>query len=134
MARASAGAAAESDASALSRRPEPTLELDPPTANASAQARALDFVRVEGTKFFAGCDEYKIAGWNTYTLIEQAARLPVGSFEANFSLGGRRQVLDISMPPSTPASTPSEPGPTPSASINRSKSLPACTTSLCSTG
>ena len=66
-----------------------------PTANASAQARALDFVRVEGTKFFAGCDEYKIAGWNTYTLIEQAARLPVGSFEANFSLDGRRQVLDM---------------------------------------
>ena len=86
---------AESDASALLASPNPTLELDPPTANASAQARALDFVRVEGTKFFAGCDEYKIAGWNTYTLIEQAARLPVGSFEANFSLDGRRQVLDM---------------------------------------
>lgn len=86
---------AESDASALLASPNPTLELDPPTANASAQERALDFVRVEGTKFFAGCDEYKIAGWNTYTLIEQAARLPVGSFEANFSLDGRRQVLDM---------------------------------------
>ena len=86
---------AESDASALLASPNPTLKLDPPATNASAPARALDFVRVEGTKFFAGCDEYKIAGWNTYTLIEQAARLPVGSFEADFSLRGRRQVLDM---------------------------------------
>jgi len=41
-----------------------------------------------------GCSEFKVVGWNTYTLIEQAAQLPLGSFDADFSQGaGRRQVI-----------------------------------------
>ena len=95
MARASAAPRGERRVRSP-RVPEPDPRTRPShRERLRPSARALDFVRVEGTKFFAGCDEYKIAGWNTYTLIEQAARLPVGSFEANFSLDGRRQVLDM---------------------------------------
>ena len=43
-----------------------------------------------------GCSEFKVVGWNTYTLIEQAAQLPIGSFDADFSRGnGRRQVIEM---------------------------------------
>ena len=37
------------------------------------------FVRVSGTRFVVGCPptEYKVVGWNTYTLVEQAARVPM---------------------------------------------------------
>jgi mannan endo-1,4-beta-mannosidase len=54
-------------------------------------------VRVRGTRFVVGCPavEYKIVGWNTYTLIEQAARVPVGSFGADFSRRGRAQVIEM---------------------------------------
>ena len=56
-----------------------------------------DFVRVSGTRFLVGCPptEYKIVGWNTYTLIEQAAEVPVGSFSADFSKRGKMQVLEM---------------------------------------
>jgi hypothetical protein len=56
-----------------------------------------DFVRVSGTRFLTGCppSEYKIVGWNTYTLIEQAAEIPVGSFSADFSKRGKQQVLEM---------------------------------------
>ena len=40
-------------------------------------------------------EEYKVVGWNTYTLIDQAAHLPMGSFDYDFSLAGRRQVTDM---------------------------------------
>ena len=55
------------------------------------------FVRVSGTRFVVGCPpvEYKVVGWNTYTLVEQAARVPVGSFGADFSRRGREQVLEM---------------------------------------
>jgi len=37
-----------------------------------------------------------VVGWNTYTLIEQAAQLPIGSFDADFGNGnGRRQVIEM---------------------------------------
>ena len=94
MARASAAPRGERRVRSP-RVPEPDPRTRPSHRERLRPSARPDFVRVEGTKFFAGCDEYKIAGWNTYTLIEQAARLPVGSFEANFSLDGRRQVLDM---------------------------------------
>ena len=55
------------------------------------------FVRVSGTRFVVGCPpaEYKVVGWNTYTLVEQAARVPMGSFGADFSRRGRAQVLEM---------------------------------------
>ena len=55
------------------------------------------FVRVSGTRFVVGCPpvEYKVVGWNTYTLVEQAARIPMGSFGADFSRRGREQVLEM---------------------------------------
>ena len=53
------------------------------------------FVRVEGARFVTGCKEYKVVGWNTYTLIEQAVRLPIGSFDYDFSFAGRRQVTEM---------------------------------------
>jgi len=42
-----------------------------------------------------GCAEFKVAGWNTYTLIEQAARVPKGSFDFDFSRSGRRHVIEM---------------------------------------
>ena len=36
-----------------------------------------------------------MAGWNTYTLIEQAARVPKGSFDFDFSRSGRRHVIEM---------------------------------------
>ena len=60
-----------------------------------SNATASPFVRVEGARFALGCEPYAPVGWNTYTLIEQAARVPVGSFDADFSRRGRRQVVDM---------------------------------------
>ena len=53
------------------------------------------FVGVEGVRFVTAGEEYKVVGWNTYTLIDQAAHLPIGSFDYDFSLAGRRQVTDM---------------------------------------
>ena len=50
---------------------------------------------VEGVRFVTAGEEYKVVGWNTYTLIDQAAHLPMGSFDYDFSLAGRRQVTDM---------------------------------------
>ena len=73
----------------------------PPAASAFGGVAELHdrdaFVRVSGTRFVVGCPpvEYKVVGWNTYTLVEQAARVPMGSFGADFSRRGREQVLEM---------------------------------------
>ena len=106
--RQRAGAAATVDrataASAVDLS-EPSLNVSSPP-NDKRSARSFGgiarhdrdaFVRVSGTRFVVGCPpaEYKVVGWNTYTLVEQAARVPMGSFGADFSRRGREQVLEM---------------------------------------
>ena len=106
--RQRAGAAATVDrataASAVDLS-EPSLNVSSPP-NDERSARSFGgiarhdrdaFVRVSGTRFVVGCPpaEYKVVGWNTYTLVEQAARVPMGSFGADFSRRGREQVLEM---------------------------------------
>lgn len=78
------------------RQPNATSQSQGAAAAGRPAVSPFDaFVRVEDTRFMLGCAEYKVAGWNTYTLIEQAARVPTGSFEFDFSRAGRRQVIDM---------------------------------------
>ncbi len=106
--RQRAGAAATVDratAASAVDLPEPSLNVSSPP-NDKRSARSFGgiarhdrdaFVRVSGTRFVVGCPptEYKVVGWNTYTLVEQAARVPMGSFGADFSRRGREQVLEM---------------------------------------
>ena len=53
-----------------------------------------EFVKMIGTDFSLDGKIWKTAGFNTYLLIEQAAELPRGTFNADFSNGkGKEEIL-----------------------------------------
>ena len=54
----------------------------------------MEFVKVAGTEFLLNNKIWKPVGFNTYLLIEQAAELPYGSFNAIYSDGfGKKEIL-----------------------------------------
>ena len=53
--------------------------------HSTSDVYTMEFVKVAGTEFLLNNKIWKPVGFNTYILIEQAAELPYGSFNAIYS-------------------------------------------------
>ena len=62
--------------------------------HSTSDVYTMEFVKVAGTEFLLNNKIWKPVGFNTYLLIEQAAELPYGSFNAIYSDGfGKKEIL-----------------------------------------
>ena len=53
--------------------------------HSTSDVYTMEFVKVAGTEFLLNNKIWKPVGFNTYLLIEQAAEIPYGSFNAIYS-------------------------------------------------